>query len=261
MTHVAITGASSGIGEALARELLQAGAAVTLIARRRERLEALARTAGGRSQVIACDLGDVAHALDWIAPAEAELGPIDVLVNNAGVMQVVRTVDIDPTRARAELELDLWVPLALCRAVLPAMLARKSGTLVQISSVAALAPTPGMSHYNAAKAGLAAYSESLRGELRGSGVNVLTVYPGPVATALEQNSRAAYDPRDMGLASRLPVGKPEVLARRIRRGIERQRARIIYPRFYTLTRYFPTITRWLLDRASPTPRPLLPEAR
>src|SRR5437868_1288653 len=139
MAHVAITGASSGIGEALVREYARAGYAVTMVARRRELLESLARDVGGKTHLVAADLSDAARALDWLAPAEAALGPIDVLINNAGVQYVEPTVDIDVTRARALLELDLIVPLALQNALLPQMLARNAGTIVNVSSLAAIA--------------------------------------------------------------------------------------------------------------------------
>ncbi len=249
--HVAITGASSGIGEALARELGGGGASLTLVARRRERLIDVARAMPGRANVVAADLGDPKAAVEWIAQAEAAFGPIDVLVNNAGVQIVAPTVEIADDDAGRLLDLDLVVPLKLIRAVLPSMLARRAGTIVNVASLAALGPTPGMTHYNAAKAGLAAASESLRGELRKSGVHVVTVYPGPVDTAMSAAGFASYPP---SAGTRLlPEGRPEVLARRVRRAIERRRARVIYPRAYALARWFPTVTRWLLDVSTPAP--------
>src|SRR5258708_230579 len=104
MAHVAITGASSGIGEALVREFVRAGAAVTMVARRRDLMEKLAAEVGGKTRIVATDLANAAQALDWLAPAEAELGPIDVLINNAGVQIVEPTVEVDAARARALLE-------------------------------------------------------------------------------------------------------------------------------------------------------------
>jgi short-subunit dehydrogenase len=200
---------------------------------------------------IQADLSDVAHALDWLAPAEAELGPIDVLINNAGVQIVEPTAEVDPARMRAMLNVDLVVPLALTRAVLPGMLARGSGTIVDIASVAALGPTPGMTHYNAAKAGLAAASESLRGELRRTGVHVLTVYPGPVETAMGRAGYASYPPSPM--VARLPKGTAEELARRVRMAVDAREPRIVYPRFYGIMRFIPTVARFFLDRFTPAP--------
>jgi short-subunit dehydrogenase len=251
MAHVAITGASSGIGEALVREYARAGYAVTMVARRRELLEALAKEVGGKTHLVAADLSDEAHALDWLAPAEAALGPIDVLVNNAGVQYVEPTAEVDVARARALLDLDLVVPMALQSTLLPQMLARKSGTIINVSSLAAIAPLPGMFHYNAAKGGLAAASESLRAELRRTGVHVLTVYPGPVDTPLARKGYAALP--SSWQVRLMPEGTTDVLARRIRRAAERRRSRVIYPRFYHLARWLPTLNRILIDLLSPLP--------
>src|SRR5689334_14509656 len=104
--HVAITGASSGIGEAIAREYAKAGAHLTLVARRRDLLEAIAKDAP-KAQVVAADLSDVAHAADWVAPAEQALGPIDVLINNAGVQIVGPSVDVDPAEGERLIAVDL----------------------------------------------------------------------------------------------------------------------------------------------------------
>ena len=88
MAHVVVTGASSGIGEALVREYVRAGASVTMVARRREMMEKLAAEVGGKTHVVATDLSDPAHAIDWLPAAEAALGPIDILINNAGAQIV-----------------------------------------------------------------------------------------------------------------------------------------------------------------------------
>lgn len=257
--HVAITGASSGIGLALAREFSAAGARVTLVARRRALLEEVARELPGPSFVCEHDLADAANAAGWVPSAEAALGPIDVLINNAGVMFVGPTADYPAEDASHLLELDLHSPLRLTRAVLPHMLERGSGTIVNVASVAALVPVPSSTWYSAAKAGLAAYSEALRGELRGSGVNVLTVYPGPVDTPLAQ---ASYDAVGRGgVVGLLPLGTTSALAKRVRAAVERRRARVIYPRIYALSRYFPAIARIVVDAGMPRTRPTLPPAR
>lgn len=253
MPHVLITGASSGIGEALAREFARAGASLTLVARRGEVLQALAKELPVKTQVIAADLADPERAEPLRAEAEAGLGPIDVLINNAGAQIVAPTISISAARAEALLRLDLFTPLRLTSATLPGMLQRKSGVIVDIASLAALAPTPGMAHYNAAKAGLAAFSEGLRGELRGTGVQVLTVYPGPVDTPL---ARAAYDNYPKSALVRLmPQGTTDGLARRVRRAVERRSPRVIYPSAYVMARHFPGITRWLMDRFAPLALP------
>lgn len=251
--HVAITGASAGIGEALAREMAAAGAELTLVARRRELLEKIAAEVGVRTHLVEHDLSVPARCAEWLEPAQAALGPIDVLVNNAGVQIIGATASADLDRMEALLAINLHTPLRLTRAVLPAMLARKSGTIVDISSLAALAPTPGMTWYNASKAGLAAASEGLRGELRGTGVHVVTVYPGPVDTAMGAAGYRAYQ-KSLAL-SLSPQGTAPALARKVRRAIERRRDRVIYPASYAVVRRMPALTRWFLDRFTPPLKP------
>lgn len=245
--HVAITGASSGIGEALAREFASQGASVSLIARRKDLLDLIAASLSTPCFVKSVDLVDHENSTHWISEAEAKLGFIDVLINNAGMQIVAPVEETDAAAGEAVLRLNLLTPLRLTQAVLPAMLRRGSGTLVDVASMAGIAPTPGMHHYNAAKGGIAAASEALRGELRGTGVHVVTVYPGPVSTALANASFEKYG-NDMKW---MPTGTSQELARRIRRAVEKRQARVIYPRVYAFSRYFPAVTRILLDRFTP----------
>jgi short-subunit dehydrogenase len=246
--HVIVTGASSGIGEAIAREYFARGANVTLLARRKEHLDRIAAAGTGRAHVIAHDLADPNASWTWIDDAERALGPVDVLVNNAGVQIVKHPVDTDWAAAERLLVLDLHVPLRLTTLLLRRMIPRKSGTIVDIASMAALGPTPGMYFYNAAKAGLAAASEGLRAEVKKDGIHVVTVYPGPVTSDMEAAGRAAYEG---GVAGRLPGGSPEVLARMIADAVQKKRPRVIYPRMYGVARHFPGMTRWALDALTP----------
>lgn len=167
--HVAVTGASGGIGTALVREFARAGHAVTLVGRCRPRLEGIAREVQGPTHIAVVDLAAVAHATDWIPEAEAALGPIDVLINNAGSVLVGPFVERGTDEIQAVLALDLRVPLTLMRAVLPGMRARRHGVIVNIASTGALAPNPGMVPCCAAKAGLAAASESLESSSKAPG--------------------------------------------------------------------------------------------
>jgi short-subunit dehydrogenase len=255
--HVVITGASSGIGEALAREYLGRGASLTLVARRRGKLEEIAQGHADRCRVVEADLTAHEHAADWVDAAAEVLGPIDVLVNNAGVQLVGRTVDAVVEDCERMLRLNVLSPFRLTKHVLPGMLARGRGTIVDIASMAAIAPTPGMFYYNASKAALAAASESLRGELRGTGVHVMTVYPGPVRTAMEATGRAAYVETAM-MKLFTPTGEADVLARKIANGVASGRARIIYPATYGVSRHFPNLTRFFLDRFTPPLKALPP---
>jgi short-subunit dehydrogenase len=250
--HALITGASKGIGAALARELAAHGARVTLVARSRDKLEALAAELPTPSHVVAEDLARLDRATAWLPQAEAALGPVDVLINNAGLHIAAPTHGVSADDAERLLAVNLLAPLRLTRAVLGGMRARGSGTIVDVTSVAAFAPLPSTYDYSASKAGLAAASESLRGELRGTGVHVVTVYPGPVRTEM---GVAAQKKLGDGLTSRLmPWGTPEGLAKRVRRAIARRRKRVIYPWCYTITRHLPGVTQWSLELFSPVAR-------
>jgi short-subunit dehydrogenase len=249
MTHVVVTGASSGIGEALAQEYLRRGASLTLVARRKELLEKLVAGASNKTHLVQADLSDVARSTEWIAGAEAALGPIDVLINNAGVQIVAPMTHTTWADAERLLALDLHTPLKLTSAIVPGMIARKSGCIVDVASMAALAPTPGMYFYNAAKGGLAAASEGLRGELRGTGVHVVTVYPGPVKSPMEEAGRAAY--ADSAALRYVPTGKPDRLAVLIANAVDQKKARVIYPGSYAISRHFPNLTRFITDRFTP----------
>ena len=247
--HAVITGASSGIGEALAREFARNGYSLTLVARRQQHLEALASQLAVKTHVVVCDLSRRERCTDWLSEAEAALGPVDVLINNAGVQIIAASDAIDPDRGDDLLDLNLSAPLRLTRAVLPAMRARGAGTIVDVASVAALVPTPGMGHYNASKAGLAGASEALRGELLKTGVHVVTVYPGIIDTDMGRAGLQAYD--KSAAVDLQPRGTSDVLARHVYRAVAGKKARVIYPQVYRLARWFPTVTRWVTDRVTP----------
>lgn len=251
--HVVITGASSGIGEAIAREWAKAGAKITLVARRKELLDKLAAEIGGGALVVAHDLADSARATEWIAAAEATHGPIDVLVNNAGMENVGSTAASDTVTALKLLHLNLLTPLLLTRTLLPQMILRRTGTIVQVASVAGLVAPPGQAWYGASKAGLAQFTETLRSELGGTGVHVCVVYPGPVKTPMGDIAFAKYGGRE-GPAGRAPEGSPDVLARLVRRAVERRHPRVIYPRFYALAYFLPWLSRFITFRMTPLPK-------
>jgi short-subunit dehydrogenase len=248
--HVVVTGASSGIGAAIARRFARANAKLTLVARRRSKLEELSEATGGDAHVVEHDLSLPERATEWIAGAEAAHGPIDVLVNNAGVQVLGRTSSVDVERGEMSLRLNVFTPLRLTRAVLPGMIERGHGTIVDVASMAAIAPTPCMTYYNASKGALAAASEALRGELRGTGVHVVTVYPGIIpGTDMGEHGLAAYE--SSRLLQLQPTGTTAVLADMIHWAVERKRPRVIYPRMNVLARWFPGTTRWFMDVFTP----------
>lgn len=247
--HVVVTGASSGIGEAIAREYIRYGARVTLVARRRDRLDALANNAPDRAYVIQADLSDPSVAFSWIDAAEKANGPIDVLINNAGI-QIVRSAVQTPWEdGERLLMLDLHTPLRLTQMILKRMVKRGRGTIVDIASMAALSPMPGMFFYNAAKGGLAAASEGLRAEVKPHGIHVVTVYPGPITSELEAAGRAAYE--ETAAAKYSPTGDPTILATKIVRAVEKKRPRVVYPGIYAFSRHFPNLSRWAVDTFTP----------
>jgi short-subunit dehydrogenase len=199
-----VTGASSGIGEALARELARRGHGVTLVARNRHRLEALAAELSGRgvrAEVVVCDLTD-RHARAGLPDQVEALGLTpDVVVNNAGVSTFGPVAASEPSAELAQLELDVLAVADLCSRFLPGMVERHRGAVLNVASTAAFQPLPGQAAYGAAKAFVLSYTESLSGELRGSGVTVSVLCPGPVDTGFGE--RAGF-PKEVAEAS-LPV--------------------------------------------------------
>lgn len=248
--HVLVTGASAGIGDAIARAFAARGHSISLVARRADRLEALAAELPGASHVVVADLSDPDACADCLESAEQALGPVDILVNNAGVQVIAPTAEVDVARGEMSLRLNVFSPLRLTRATLPGMVERRRGAIVNICSMAALAPTPGMAYYNASKCALAGASEALRGELLGTGVHVVTVYPGIIGDT--DMARAGLEAYETTWMERLqPRGTSPGLAERIVRAVERRRARVIYPRFNALARWFPGVTRWVMDTFTP----------
>jgi len=243
--HAVITGASSGIGAALARRLHRSGAHVTLVARRQGHLEALARELGDGCRWAVHDVSK--EPTTWVEELERN-EPIDLFINNAGIQALTQFSASDPAIGRSILETNLWAPMALARAVMPPMVARRSGSLIQIASVAALVGPSGMAWYAAAKAGLAAFSETVRGEVQSAGVEVLTVYPGPIDNGAPQEASRFYGKRS--LAAHLPTGNADDLAAAILRALRLRHARLIYPSFYKAAYWLTPATRWLVFQGS-----------
>jgi short-subunit dehydrogenase len=185
--RVLITGASSGIGAALAERCARLGAVVGITARRRDRLEevlAKCQAHSPESRMWVHDLADLS-AVDALAKeALAELGSIDVLVNNAGVPKRKHVTALDYATVERVMQLNYLSPVRLTLAVLPHMLERGSGLVVNVSSVAATLSSPGESCYDASKSALAVFTEAMAVDLWDRGVRALVVYPGVVDTEL-----------------------------------------------------------------------------
>ena len=197
-TVALVTGASSGIGAATAAALAAQGAAVALAARRRDRLEALAagiRDQGGTALVLESDVTDENQATDAVARTVAELGRLDTLINNAGVMLLGPVVGAPLSEWQQMVELNVLGLLYCAHAALPHLLRaaedgpRQVADMVNISSVAGRAARTGNGVYSLTKHGVGAFSESLRQEVTGRHVRVSLVEPGAVATELAGHNR------------------------------------------------------------------------
>jgi len=178
-----VTGASSGIGHALAGRLGCAGQPVALLARRAARLQELAKeieAAGGRALAVPADVTDRASVEAAVAQVEERLGPVTCLVANAGGGEPTFVDDFDPAAFQATIELNVGGVVNCIAAVLPSMLARGEGHLVATGSLAGVRGLPSAAAYSAAKAAVDKLMESLRIDLRGRGVAVTVIAPGPV---------------------------------------------------------------------------------
>lgn len=188
-----VTGASSGIGEALAAELAARGHSLILVARRGDVMEKLAAQLrekyGVEVEVRAVDLSD----REGRAPLVTELSEreISILCNNAGIATFGPVSELDPSYERDQVELNSVAVHDLTLAVLPGMVARKSGAILMVGSAAGNMPIPNNATYAATKAFVNTFSESLRGELKGSGVNVTLLAPGPVRTETPDPAEAS----------------------------------------------------------------------
>jgi uncharacterized protein len=264
-SRILVTGASSGIGRELARELAARGAVLAISARRRALLEDLAEEVGADRRaapvVLEADLSERGTAEVLASEAVSALGQIDVLVNNAGggVGGRIATVG-DRDEAREAFEINYWSPLALIKALVPPMMERGRGAVVNVTSMAQVGTWPGFGAYAATKGALAVATETLAMELGESGVHVMEVAPGPVDTAVQGETRLA--PGIERMLDRTPLGDAAVLASLIARALERGRTRVIYPRRARLGYLLPALVRWDTRRlAARAAKELDPAAR
>jgi uncharacterized protein len=245
--RVLLTGASSGIGRELGRELARRGAVLALAARRRPLLDSLSeeiRASGGQPPAIfEVDLARRGAAEELAEAAREALGDIDVLVNNAGggVGGRIATVG-DRDEAREAFEVNYWSPLALVRALAPSMLERGDGAIVNVGSLGYVTTWPGFGAYAATKGALSVATETLAMELESSGVHVMEVLPGPVDTAVQGETRLA--PGIDRMLKRSPLGDAATMARLIADGLERRRKRVVYPRRAMVAYLLPALVRW-----------------
>ena len=185
-----VTGASRGIGRAIAQRCAEAGAKIALVARTTQRLEEVAaeiRDAGGVALAVPADVTDQASVQAMVSRAEAELGPIDLLVNNAGTFYAIGPAwEVDPETWWSDVTVNLLGVFLCCREVVPGMVARKKGRVINLIGGGTEAPLPYGSAYAVGKAGVMRFTENLAVELEGHGVFVFALRPGFVRTALSE---------------------------------------------------------------------------
>jgi 3-oxoacyl-[acyl-carrier protein] reductase len=199
-----VTGASGGMGAAIARALHAQGARVVLSGTRRERLEELAEELGDGAFVCPADLRDAAEPNALVEAAEGVAGPLHILINNAGMtrdMLALRMSDLD---WQAVLDIDLSAPFRLARATLRGMLRRRAGRIINISSIVGVTGNAGQANYAAAKAGLIGMSKSLAQEVASRGITVNVVAPGFVETAM---TGALTDAQKLKISEQIPLGR------------------------------------------------------
>lgn len=188
---VMITGASSGIGHGLAADLSRRGAHLGLVARRSELLEKMVSEGkDSRTVSVVADVGDVAAMKEAVERLGRELGPVDVLIANAGIGTTTRAPEIDPEAVANVISTNILGAVNCIAAVAPQMVERRCGQLVAISSLAAYRGLPSSAAYCASKAALSAFMESVRLDLEGTGVGVTIIHPGFVKTPLTAGRQA-----------------------------------------------------------------------
>ncbi len=261
-TAALVTGASAGIGSALAHELGARGHNLVLVARRRDRLERLASELstehGIRAEPLACDLGKSASRAN-LPGRIAELGlAIDVLINNAGFATNGPFVTADPDRELEQVRLLVEAVVALTSAFAPRMAEQGRGAILNVASTAGMQPVPYSAGYSAAKAYVLTFSEALHQELRGPGVTVTALAPGPVTTDFWEISGWSVQGQSFESAVPRPAWvSPEECARAAVQGLEADR-RVVVPGLQVRTamqaaRYLPHAVKlpaleWIMRR-------------
>jgi hypothetical protein len=238
-----ITGASSGIGRATAQALAGLGARLILTARSRERLEAVAReVAPAEAEVIAADLCERASLENLATEVRARFPAIDIVIHCAGVGMYVPSFEADPLMLRRMFELNFFAPVDLTARLLPAI--PRGGAVVNISSIGGKIPLPWLSLYSASKYALNAYSDGLRMELDGRGIQVLCVCPGFVETPFRDNVLTGKIPPAVNRQRRFKI-TAEQCADAIVDGLRKRKRTVVTPRIgwvlIALARLFPGV--------------------
>jgi 3-oxoacyl-[acyl-carrier protein] reductase len=207
-----VTGASGGIGGAIAKALHGAGATVALSGTRVGPLEALAEELGRRVHVLPCDLSDAAAVTALPGQAATAMGSLDILVNNAGITRDNLFMRMSDEDWAAVIDVNLTATMRLCRAAVRGMMKARWGRIVNIGSVVGATGNPGQANYAAAKAGLIGMSKSLAHEVASRGITVNCVAPGFITTAMTDKLNEAQKTAILGQVPLGRMGEPDEIA-------------------------------------------------
>ena len=216
-----VTGASAGLGVEFARQLSKRGHRLVLAARRKDRLEELAKELGN-ARAVAIDLSQEGSAAQLLADVESHSESVDLLVNNAGFGLIGRFAELDAKRERQMIDLNVGTLTDLCRAVAPQMIARKSGGILNVASTAAFQPGPKMAVYFATKAFVLSLTEALHEELKPHGIAVTCLCPGPTST--EFGDVAGFGGN--GMFDKVAMDSPEVVKAGLE-GLDKNKAVVV----------------------------------
>jgi short-subunit dehydrogenase len=223
-----VTGASAGLGVEFARQLSKRGHSLVLAARRKDRVDSLAKELGN-ARAVAIDLSNHNAAAELMADAAQAGEQVDLLVNNAGFGLIGRFAKADAKRLREMIDLNVGTLTDLCRAVAPGMIERGSGGIINVASTAAFQPGPKMAVYFATKAYVLSFTEALHEELKPHGIKVTCLCPGPTRT--EFGEVAGF--RGSGLFDRVAMEAPEVVKAGLH-GLDKNHA-VVVPGFINKT--------------------------
>lgn len=207
-----VTGASGGLGEAIAAAFHAQGAQVALSGTRRDKLDEIAGKLGSRAHVLPCNLRDRAEVTDLVPKAEAAMGQVDILVNNAGVTRDNLFMRMKDEEWDEVLAVNLTSAFLLCRAALRNMMRRRAGRIINIASISGVIGNPGQGNYAASKAGLVGMTKSLAREIASRGITANCIAPGFIETPM---THALNEKQVEAIANAIPAGvfgKPDDIA-------------------------------------------------
>ena len=251
---VIVTGASSGIGEAAAREFGREGATVVLAARRVDKLQALAQevnamNTGAQTLVVQADLSKLEDIQSMIAQTLERFGRIDVLVNNAGFGRLDWLENLDPIKdIQAQMDVNIMGVIQTTRQVLPIMMKQRAGSIINMCSMAGLVGTPTYSIYAATKHAVHGFSEALRREVKPWGIDVSLIYPGGVVT--EFTAHAGIKRKTNATTPKFMLLTAEQVAQAVVKLVRHPRRMWIIPWLWSVTVFMNRFFPGLVDRTT-----------